>query len=215
VNNPFGSSFPSPAVAEPGSSLGPPPAAAAAAADAADTDEESGFGGRPEAEPPPGAPSRRAALNVWSESSSSSSECEEDGEEGREGEDGAVEGDDGAVVSSSSSAVASESDDGGSFRLRWEAPPPEVAPEWDGDGAARPSMRGDSRRLWGVRVLREIWEPDASQVFRLFVVRRGREMMLSSLDIGCLGLQMTHQILPYCLVRKVKKFRHCNTFVYL
>jgi hypothetical protein len=26
--------------------------------------------------------------------------------------------------------------------LRWEAPPPEVAPEWDGDGAARPSMRG-------------------------------------------------------------------------
>lgn len=153
VNSPFGSSFPSPAAAEPGSGLGPPPAAAAAAAAAADTDEESGFGGRPEAEPPPGAPSRRAALNVWSESSSSSSECEEDGEEGREGEDGAVEGDDGAVVSSSSSAVASESDDGGSFRLRWEAPPPEVAPEWDGDGAARPSMREKGGWGWGWRVV--------------------------------------------------------------
>jgi hypothetical protein len=24
--------------------------------------------------------------------------------------------------------------------LRWEAPPPEVAPEWEGEGAARPSM---------------------------------------------------------------------------
>lgn len=81
-------------------------------------------------------------MNVWSESSSSSSEWEEDGDDGWDGEEGAVEGDDGAVVSSSSSAVASESDDGGSFRFRWEAPPPEVAPEWDGDGAARPSMRG-------------------------------------------------------------------------
>jgi hypothetical protein len=45
-------------------------------------------------------------------------------------------------VSSSSSAVASESEDGGSFRFRWDAPPPEVAPEWDGNGAARPSMLG-------------------------------------------------------------------------
>lgn len=174
MNSPFVSSFPSPAFAEPGSGLGPPPTAAAAAAAAADTDEESGLGGRPDAEPPLGAPSRRAALNVWSESSSSSSECEEDGDDGREGEDGAVEGDDGAVVSSSSSPVASESDDGGSFRLRWEAPPPEVAPEWDGDGATRPSMRGKrgSSRTLGGRVLRQIWEPDASEVSRVFVVRR-------------------------------------------
>lgn len=181
MNSPFASSFPSPAVAEPGSGLGPPPAAAAAAAAAADTDEESGFGGRPEAEAPPGAPSRRAALNVWRESSSSSSECEEDGEDGREGEDGAVEGDDGAVVSSSSSAVASESDDGGSFRLRWEAPPPEVAPEWDGDGAARPSMRekrGGSRRLGFLADL-------GAGSFRGVALVRGVRGCFSSLDIGC------------------------------
>jgi hypothetical protein len=131
-------SFLSPATAEPGSALGPP--ATAADATVADTDDESGFGGPPEADP--GAASRRAAVKVFIESSSSSSEGEEDGDEGREGEEGTVEGDDGAVVSSSSSAVESESEDGGSFRFRWDAPPPEVAPEWDGNGAARPSMLG-------------------------------------------------------------------------
>lgn len=134
--------MPSPAAAEAESGLGA--AAAAAAAAAADTVEDSGFGGRPDEDG--GAPSRRAAVKVWRESSSSSSEWEEDGEDGREGDDGEVDGDDGAVVSSSSSAVASERDDGGSFRLRWEAPPPDVAPEWDGEGAASPSMgRGGGR----------------------------------------------------------------------
>lgn len=131
MNSPLESSFPSPAAEDAASGLG-------AAAVTADADEESGLGGLPEEDA--GAASRRAAVKVVRESSSSSSEWEEDGDDGREGEDGEVAGDDGAVVSSSSSAVASERDGGGSFRLRWEAPPPEVAPEWEGEGAARPSM---------------------------------------------------------------------------